>query len=115
MLERLTTVTFKMQLAPLLAKFLGGWLSRHGFDGCYLDGYVEADRVHIATTAPTCSVVDVGDYTGPLMHLDTPDNVTNVAPKLGGKCGFGKAPCNVTDLKLLCDKTDTCGGFNSNG
>jgi hypothetical protein len=111
----LAAYCWNSKLAPLLAKFLGGWLAGHGFDGLYLDGYVEADRIHIATTAPTCSVVDVGQYTGPLMHLDTPDNVTNLAPHLGGKCGFGAAPCNITDLKLLCDKTDNCGGFNSNG
>lgn len=27
--------------APLLADFLGGWLLDHGFDGLYLDGYVQ--------------------------------------------------------------------------
>jgi hypothetical protein len=81
----------------------------------YLDGYVEADRVHMGTSAPHCSVVDQGVYTGPLLHLDAPDNVSNVAPQIGGSCGFGKTPCNVTQLKLLCDSTDTCSGFNSNG
>lgn len=31
--------------APLLAKFLGDWVSAHGFDGLYLDGYVSPSRV----------------------------------------------------------------------
>ena len=102
-------------LSPLLSEFLGGWLANHSFDGIYLDGYVEPDRIHLSSSPPACNVTDTGAYTGPLMHLDTPDNVTNVAPLLGGKCGFGLAPCNVTALKLLCDRTDGCGGFNSNG
>ena len=33
------------QSATLLAQFLGDWLSNNGFDGLYLDGYVEPDRI----------------------------------------------------------------------
>lgn len=31
--------------AQILAQFLGEWIVAHGFDGIYLDGYVEPDRV----------------------------------------------------------------------
>ena len=31
--------------APLLAKFLGDWLTTNGFDGLYMDGYAQPNRV----------------------------------------------------------------------
>ena len=38
--------------ATALSNFLGAWLPAHGFDGIYLDGYLEADRIdfHQCTT-----------------------------------------------------------------
>eukprot|EP01052_Picozoa_sp_SAG31_P035852 SAG31_NODE_4383_length_3284_cov_1.151962_4_plen_240_part_00 len=33
--------------APLLATFLSGWLNDHGFDGLYVDGYLEPDLVNL--------------------------------------------------------------------
>jgi hypothetical protein len=33
--------------APLLADFLGSWLHEHGFDGLYMDGYLEPDLVKL--------------------------------------------------------------------
>ena len=39
------------QSAPLLASFLGDWIVDHGFDGLYLDGYVEPNKVDFDTCA----------------------------------------------------------------
>ena len=102
------------KLAPILAKFLGGWVKDHGFDGIYLDGYVEPDHVHIG--AEPCNVVDHGQYEGPMVHMDAPGSAANLGAKLSGSCGFdGKEPCNISALKEGCDSFDGCNGFNTNG
>ena len=41
----LAKYVWSKRLASLLATFLSDWLLEHGFDGLYLDGYVEPDRV----------------------------------------------------------------------
>jgi len=39
------------KLAPLLADFFVKWLQAHGFDGLYLDGYIEADKFRFSIPA----------------------------------------------------------------
>jgi hypothetical protein len=106
--------------APLLANFLGNWLKSRGFDGIYLDGYVQPDHIHFGQA---CNIpVPKGSYTA-YNKMDAPDRFPNVEhKKFGGECGLPRkggggttTPCNTTLLTALCDASNGCGGFNSNG
>jgi hypothetical protein len=85
------------QSAPLLAKFLGGWIKDHGFDGLYMDGYLEPDLVKLyqcTTKLEGCTSFMKHGRTYDIDGDGAPDSAVDVASSY-----FGWAPAFVALLR----------------